>query len=190
MPESPPTLSRPNPGLPGPGRKSAKGTSRRPFDRNLRPGREGAENARCSVVVDQASCPGRSANTGCYPCGATLERFSDLRNWAHRGAYRAWPSRRMYIEKEDGKERPLGGAALEDRTVQQAVITVRNSILRSAGDFMASESSIDQATSVSSSPLQEIRREGVAVISTAPEAPMSRLYRIARKAACSQCTAE
>src|SRR5271156_6486839 len=55
-------------------------------------------------------------------------RINDLHSRVHRGAYRAQPSRRVYIEKEDGQKRPLGVAALEDKIVQQAVVTVLNQI--------------------------------------------------------------
>jgi RNA-directed DNA polymerase len=55
-------------------------------------------------------------------------RITDLHSLVHRGAYRAQPSRRVYIEKEDGRKRPLGVAALEDKIVQQAVVTVLNQI--------------------------------------------------------------
>jgi group II intron reverse transcriptase/maturase len=47
-------------------------------------------------------------------------RIDDLVGRIHRGAYRAKPSKRTYIPKADGKMRPLGIAALEDKIVQQA----------------------------------------------------------------------
>jgi group II intron reverse transcriptase/maturase len=51
-----------------------------------------------------------------------------LHERVHRGTYRAQPSRRTWIEKEDGRQRPLGIASLEDKIVQQAIVTVLNSI--------------------------------------------------------------
>ena len=56
------------------------------------------------------------------------DRLVDLHSRVHRGAYRAQPSRRVYIPKADGRQRPLGVAALEDKIVQQAVVTVLNEI--------------------------------------------------------------
>jgi len=56
------------------------------------------------------------------------DRIVDLHRRIHRGAYRAQPSRRVYIPKADGKQRPLGIAALEDKIVQQAVVTILNQI--------------------------------------------------------------
>ena len=56
------------------------------------------------------------------------DRLVDLHGRVHRGAYRAMPSRRVYIEKEDGRQRPLGVAALEDKLVQYAVTTILNQI--------------------------------------------------------------
>ena len=55
-------------------------------------------------------------------------RLADLHSRVHRGAYRAQPSRRVYIPKADGRQRPLGIAALEDKIVQQAVVTILNEI--------------------------------------------------------------
>ena len=61
--------------------------------------------------------------------GAALERnLADLHDRLHRGAYRAQPVRRRYIPKPDGRQRPLGIAALEDKTVQAAVAEVLNAI--------------------------------------------------------------
>jgi RNA-directed DNA polymerase len=56
------------------------------------------------------------------------DRIKDLHSRVHRGAYRARPSRRVYIPKADGRQRPLGIAALEDKIVQQAVVTILNEI--------------------------------------------------------------
>jgi len=56
------------------------------------------------------------------------ERVLNLHRRIHRGTYRAQPSKRTYIAKADGRERPLGIAALEDKIVQQAVVTVLNQI--------------------------------------------------------------
>jgi RNA-directed DNA polymerase len=56
------------------------------------------------------------------------DRLIDLHSRVHRGTYRAKPSRRVYIPKADGRQRPLGIAAVEDKIVQQAVVTVLNEI--------------------------------------------------------------
>ncbi len=62
------------------------------------------------------------------------ERLADLYSRVHRGAYRAQPSRRVYIPKADGRQRPLGIAALEDKIVQQVVVTILNEIYEN--DFL------------------------------------------------------
>jgi hypothetical protein len=56
------------------------------------------------------------------------DRLRDLHSRVHGGAYRARPSRRVYIPKADGRQRPLGIVALEDKIVQQAVMTILNQI--------------------------------------------------------------
>jgi len=55
-------------------------------------------------------------------------RIDDLHERVHTGAYRAQPSRRSYIPKEDGSKRPLAVAALEDKIVQRAVAAVLSAI--------------------------------------------------------------
>jgi RNA-directed DNA polymerase len=60
---------------------------------------------------------------------ADLEpRLADLHGRVQRGAYRPQPSRRTYIPKADGKQRPLAIAALEDKIVQGATVMVLNAI--------------------------------------------------------------
>ena len=62
------------------------------------------------------------------------EHLRDLHARVHRGAYRARPSRRVYIPKADGRWRPLGVAALEDKLLQRAVVEVLNAIYET--DFL------------------------------------------------------
>jgi len=60
---------------------------------------------------------------------ADLEgNIEDLHDRVQRGAYRALPSRRVYIPKPDGRQRPLAVAALEDKIVQRAVVALLNAI--------------------------------------------------------------
>src|SRR5882724_12691134 len=56
------------------------------------------------------------------------EKLHELHARLHRGAYRARPSRRVYIPKADGRQRPLGIASLEDKLVQRAVVEVLNAL--------------------------------------------------------------
>ena len=61
--------------------------------------------------------------------GAQLEKnLGELHARLRQGAYRARASRRVYIPKTDGRQRPLGIAALEDKIVQRAVVEVLNAI--------------------------------------------------------------
>src|SRR4030088_917599 len=55
-------------------------------------------------------------------------RIEDLSDRVHRGAYRAQPSRRRYIPKPVGRQRPLAVAALEDKIVQRATTALLNAI--------------------------------------------------------------
>jgi RNA-directed DNA polymerase len=54
--------------------------------------------------------------------------LEDLLRRVHSGGYRASPSRRVYIPKPDGRQRPLGIATLEDKILQRAVVEVLNAI--------------------------------------------------------------
>ena len=62
------------------------------------------------------------------------DRLADLHTRVHQGTYRAQPSKRAFIPKPDGRRRPLGIAALEDKIVQHAVVTVLNAIYET--DFL------------------------------------------------------
>jgi RNA-directed DNA polymerase len=65
--------------------------------------------------------------------GQTLEaNLQDLSDRLKRGAYRARPVRRAYIPKADGRQRPLGVPAPEDKLVQRAVVEVLNAIYETA----------------------------------------------------------
>jgi RNA-directed DNA polymerase len=67
--------------------------------------------------------------------GQDLEgNLQDLHRRVHRGSYRAKPSRRAYIPKIDGRLRPLGIAALEDKLLQRAVVEVLGAIYET--DFL------------------------------------------------------
>src|ERR1700686_1837674 len=67
--------------------------------------------------------------------GEELERnLQDLSERLKRGAYRAKPVRRVYIPKADGRQRPLGVTALEDKVVQRAAVEVLNAIYET--DFL------------------------------------------------------
>lgn len=67
--------------------------------------------------------------------GEELENnLGDLSGRLRRGGYRAKPVRRVYISKEDGRQRPLGVTALEDKIVQRATVEVLNAIYET--DFL------------------------------------------------------
>jgi group II intron reverse transcriptase/maturase len=67
--------------------------------------------------------------------GESLEaNLQDLAERLKRGAYRAKPVRRVYIPKADGRQRPLGVTALEDKIAQRATVEVLNAIYET--DFL------------------------------------------------------
>jgi RNA-directed DNA polymerase len=67
--------------------------------------------------------------------GSDLEaNLSDLRARVQRGAYRARPTRRVFIPKPDGRLRPLGVASVEDKILQRAVVEVLNAVYEA--DFL------------------------------------------------------
>ena len=67
--------------------------------------------------------------------GEDLEvNLQQLLDRVHRGVYRAKASRRVFIAKTDGRQRPLGVASLEDKVLQSAVVSVLNAVYES--DFM------------------------------------------------------
>lgn len=56
------------------------------------------------------------------------ERLPELERELHIGSYRATPAKRGYITKDDGRQRPLGIQAVEDKVVQQACVTILNAV--------------------------------------------------------------
>ena len=79
-------------------------------------------------AIKRAAAPGVDGVTW-ENYGRDLDRrIDDLHERVHTGAYRAQPSRRSYIPKEDGSKRPLAVAALEDKIVQRAVAAVLSAI--------------------------------------------------------------
>jgi RNA-directed DNA polymerase len=77
------------------------------------------------------AAPGLDGTTWADYAAELEENLEDLHNRIHTGAYRAQPSRRQYIPKADGRQRPLGIAALEDKIVQQAVVAILTPIYES-----------------------------------------------------------
>jgi group II intron reverse transcriptase/maturase len=80
------------------------------------------------LALQREAAPGVDGLTW-HDYEADLEpRLADLHARVQRGAYRPQPSRRTYIPKADGKQRPLAIAALEDKIVQGAIVRVLNAI--------------------------------------------------------------
>src|SRR5260370_40737422 len=80
------------------------------------------------LKLKENAAPGVDGLT-CRDYEQHLERnLEDLHARVHRGAYRALPSRRVYIPKPDGRQRLIAVAALEDKIVQRATATLLNAI--------------------------------------------------------------
>src|SRR3989454_4921038 len=86
------------------------------------------------LALQRGAAPGIDGETWKH-YGENLEaNLRDLSGRLQRGAYRAKPVRRAYIPKADGRQRPLGVPALEDKIVQRAVVEVLNAIFEA--DFL------------------------------------------------------
>lgn len=80
------------------------------------------------------AAPGVDGETWWHYGERLEEHLRDLSARLKRGAYRAKPVRRVYIPKADGRQRPLGVTALEDKLVQRATVEVLNAIYET--DFL------------------------------------------------------
>src|ERR1700686_5310165 len=89
---------------------------------------------RAYLSLKKEASPGVDGETWRH-YGETLEdNLQDLSHRLQRGAYRAKPVRRAYIDKSDGRKRPLGVPVLEDKLVQRATVEVLNAIYET--DFL------------------------------------------------------
>ncbi len=84
----------------------------------------------CFYALKRQAAPGVDGVTWQEYEQGLENRLTGLQSHIHRGTYRAQPSRRVYIPKADGRQRPLGIAALEDKIVQQAVGAFSNRFTR------------------------------------------------------------
>jgi RNA-directed DNA polymerase len=83
---------------------------------------------RSYLSLERNSAPGIDGVTW-QSYGELLEaKLTELHDRIHKGRYRAHPARRTYIPKADGSQRPLSIWCLEDKVVQQAVVTVLEAI--------------------------------------------------------------
>lgn len=80
------------------------------------------------LSLKRDAAPGVDGETWRHYGGSLEENLQDLSDRLKRGAYRAKPVRRAYIPKADGRQRPLGVTALEDKIVQRATVEVLNTI--------------------------------------------------------------
>jgi len=80
------------------------------------------------------AAPGVDGETWRHYGEGLEENLRDLADRLTRGAYRAKPVKRSYIPKPDGRQRPLGVTALEDKIVQRTMVEVLNAIYET--DFL------------------------------------------------------
>ena len=80
------------------------------------------------LALKRRAAPGVDGMTWADYEAGLEDKLRDLHGRVHRGAYRALPVRRRFIPKPGGRQRPLGIAALEDKIVQRAVVSVLNAI--------------------------------------------------------------
>ena len=94
------------------------------------------QEALCAAYfgLKREAAPGVDGETWRHYGEALEENTRDLSDRLKRGAYRAKAVRRVYIPKADGRQRPLGATALEDKIVQRATVTVLNAIYET--DFL------------------------------------------------------
>jgi group II intron reverse transcriptase/maturase len=86
------------------------------------------------LALKREAAPGVDGETWQHYGEALEDHLQDLAGRLKRGAYRAKPVRRVYISKEDGRQRPLGVPTLEDKIVQRASVEVLNAIYET--DFL------------------------------------------------------
>jgi len=84
--------------------------------------------------LKREAAPGVDGETWRHYGEALEDNLQDLSGRLKRGAYRAKPVRRVFIPKADGRQRPLGVTALEDKLVQRATVEVLNAIYET--DFL------------------------------------------------------
>src|SRR5579864_2914396 len=84
--------------------------------------------------LKKEAAPGVDGETWRHYGEKLEENLQELSEMLKRGAYRAKPVRRVYIPKADGRQRPLGVTALEDKIVQRAAVEVLNAIYET--DFL------------------------------------------------------
>jgi group II intron reverse transcriptase/maturase len=86
------------------------------------------------LALKRSAAPGVDRVTWRQYGESLEENLLDLSGRLRRGAYRAKPVKRVYIPKPDGRQRPLGVTALEDKIVQRATVEVLNAVYET--DFL------------------------------------------------------